>query len=72
MDDFKLVISSSPHINDADTIEKIMSGVVIALAPATLAGYTFGFHAFAVIIVSVLSAVLTEWIFQKLRNKPLL
>ncbi|HHY14177.1 MAG TPA: RnfABCDGE type electron transport complex subunit D [Thermoanaerobacterales bacterium] len=71
MDDFKLVVSSSPHINDADTIEKIMGGVVIALAPATLAGiYIFGFHAFAVIIVSVLSAVLTEWIFQKLRNKP--
>lgn len=72
MEDLKLIVTSSPHISDEDTIEKIMYGVLIALIPASVVGiYNFGFNAFAIIIVSVVSAVITEWLFQKLRNKPI-
>jgi len=48
-----------------------MRDVVIALLPATAAGiYYFGMGALKVIIVSIVAAVATEAIVQKLRNKP--
>ena len=72
MEELKLIVTSSPHISDEDTIEKIMYGVLIALIPAAVVGiYNFGFNALAIIIVSVVSAVITEWLFQKFRNKPI-
>lgn len=71
MDKEKLLITSSPHIRDDDTVEKIMYGVVIALIPASLIGvYYFGLHALVLIIASVAAAVATEAVFQKLRNYP--
>ena len=46
----KLIVSSSPHIHERETISSIMSDVIIALVPAALMGiYTFGYRAAVVI-----------------------
>ncbi|WIV10575.1 RnfABCDGE type electron transport complex subunit D [Proteiniborus sp. MB09-C3] len=67
----KLIASSSPHIRSDETISRIMLDVIIALLPATLASiYFFRFNALKLIVLSVLSAVITEAIFQKARKKP--
>jgi electron transport complex protein RnfD len=48
-----------------------MLDVLIALLPATLAGiYYFRFNAAKLILLSVLTAVLTEYLIQKLRKQP--
>jgi len=64
-------ISSSPHIKDVDSIPKIMYSVVIALLPAGAgATYFFGIHALWIILVSIVSALLTESLFQLVLKRP--
>ena len=72
MDDYSLITSSSPHIHSGESISKIMFTVAIALLLPTFAGvYFFGFRALGLVIVTSVAAILTEAIFQKLRNKPI-
>lgn len=72
MDDFKLIVSPSPHLRDADTTEKIMFGVLISLLPVVAASiYFFGWDAVRLILLGGASAVATEAIFQRLRNQPI-
>lgn len=66
-----LSVSTSPHLRSEDNIAKIMWTVNLALAPAALFGaWWFGINAFLVMLVSAASAVLFEYIVQKLRKKP--
>ncbi len=66
----KLSVSSSPHIRDTATTNRIMLDVIIALLPTTLAGLIlFGLRAFFVLSVSVISAVGSEFIFNKVTKK---
>lgn len=59
-------VSSSPHIRVKETTKSIMRDVVIALLPATFASvYFFKLQALLVILVSVLSCVGAEYIWQK-------
>jgi len=68
----KLEVSSSPHIAGDDTTAKIMWTVSATLAPAACAAvYFFGFEAFAVISVCIVSAVLTEVAMQKLMGREI-
>lgn len=63
-------ISASPHIRSRVTTGNIMLYVIIALLPATIYGiYTFGFSALSVVVITIASAVLTEYIYQKLMHK---
>ena len=63
-------ISSSPHIRSKVTTGSIMLYVIIALLPATIFGvYTFGVPALFVFLITTASAVLTEYIYQKLMKK---
>lgn len=63
-------ISSSPHIRSKVTTGSIMLYVIIALLPATIFGvYTFGLSALLVVLITTVSAVLTEYIYQKLMKK---
>ncbi|MBV4419421.1 RnfABCDGE type electron transport complex subunit D [Clostridium tyrobutyricum] len=65
-------VSSSPHVRCEESISKIMWSVNIALAPAAIFGiYHFGLAALKIMIVSILSAVITEAVIQKIRNKPI-
>lgn len=72
MNEQLLNMSSSPHIRHHLTTGSVMADVVIALMPATCFGiYRYGLHAFFILFVSVLAAVLTELIFDKIAKKPL-
>jgi electron transport complex protein RnfD len=65
-----LVVSSSPHIYGKDSILKRMGDVIIALAPVTLVAlYFYGLNAFFVILISIISAVLAEFLYQKVAGK---
>lgn len=68
----KLIIASSPHIHSGESIEKIMYSVAVALLLPTAGSiYFFGLNALSIILVATISAVLTEAVFQKLRNRPI-
>lgn len=61
-----LIVSTAPHVRSSLTTRKIMLNVVVALLPCAAAGiYYFGYRAAIVLAVSVLSAVLAEFIWQK-------
>jgi electron transport complex protein RnfD len=65
----KLILSSSPHVLGADSIESIMWSVVLSLLPAALVGiYFFGWDAFQVIVLSMASALGAETLYQKISN----
>ncbi len=58
-------VSSNPHIRSKISTSKIMLAVVIALLPTTIFGiWNFGLHALLLIVVTVMSAVLTELLFE--------
>jgi len=64
-----LLVSVSPHVRDETTTARIMWAVVIALVPASAMGvYFFGLHALYLILASVGTAVLTEFVVQKFRG----
>lgn len=66
-----LKVSSNPHIRSGAATGNIMLTVVLALLPATGFGiYNFGIRAFLLIMVTVLSAVLTEYLYEKLCKMP--
>lgn len=63
-------VSSNPHIRSKATTNGIMLAVVVALMPATGFGiYNFGMRALAVILVTVASTVLTEFLFGLYKKK---
>ena len=65
-----LKVSSNPHIRSKDTTAHIMQYVVIALLPATAFGvYNFGLHALLVILTTVATTVLTEYLYDKCMKK---
>lgn len=66
----KLKMSSSPHIRSKTTSANIMLMVTIALIPAAAFGvYNFKLPALIMLISTTVSAVLTEYIYQKLMHK---
>ena len=66
-----LTVTSSPHIRAADTSRSIMIDVLIALAPALIwAVYLFGFRALTMTLVSVLSCVAFELIYELIMRRP--
>lgn len=65
-------VSSNPHIRSKLTTSNIMLAVVIALLPATGFGiYNFGLHALLLIVVTVASTVLAEFIYEKLMRQKI-
>ncbi len=65
-----LNISSSPHVRSSLSTGQVMLDVVLALLPATVVGiYNYGLHAFLVILFSVATAVLTEYIFDRIAKR---
>lgn len=68
----RLVASSSPHIRSDETVSKVMLDVLIALVPAFIASiYYFGMSSIILTVLSVLSAVVTETICQKIMKRPI-
>jgi len=72
MDGTGLIVSSSPHQRTAVSTPIIMSDVILALMPASLAGvWFFGLRALGMMAVCVAAAVATEAVLEKLMRKPL-
>lgn len=72
MESGRLIISTSPHLRNRDSISKIMWIVIICLVPAVAAGvYFFGLRVLLLVLISVTTAVGTEAILQKLMRKPI-
>ncbi len=66
----KLTISSSPHIRLKESIPRVMWSVVLALTPAAIISvYLFGLSALRLIAVSILAAVISEVLWQKLMGR---
>ena len=66
------IVSGSPHIHDKESIHRIMWTVVASLIPAGIAGVIiFGLGALWVILVAILAAVSTEWVFGVLTKKKI-
>ncbi len=67
----KLIASSSPHIRSNETTQGLMLDVIIAMLPALVASvFYFGFNSVVLVVASVISAVITEYICNKLMKKP--
>ena len=67
-----LNVSATPHVRDKSSTKRIMFDVCLALLPACGFGiYNFGFRALLVLVVSVASCVLFEYMYQSLMNKKL-
>ena len=66
-----LNVDSSPHLKHADTTSSIMLDVIIALLPAFIFGrILFGWRATVLAVVCVASAVLSEFLWNKILKKP--
>ena len=66
-----LNLSSGPHIRDKLTTTQIMRIVTLSLLPATIVGVAVhGIHALLIVLLSVGTAVLSEFAFDKLCHKP--
>ncbi|MDX9715239.1 MAG: RnfABCDGE type electron transport complex subunit D [Dissulfurispiraceae bacterium] len=64
--DRQFLVSVSPHIRSEETTSRIMWSVSAALLPAAAMGaYFFGPKAVITICLSIITAVLTEFIYQK-------
>ena len=63
-------VSSNPHIRSKVTTGNIMLAVVIALLPAAGFGiYNFGLDALILILITVASTVLTEYLYELAMHK---
>ncbi len=67
-----LNVSSSPHVRDNSSTRRIMLDVCIALLPACVFGVVnFGMRALAVLVVSVITCVVSEYLFEYFMHRPI-
>lgn len=65
-----LIVSVSPHVSHKDSTASIMRDVIIALMPALLVSvYVFGIRALLVTLTSVLSCVISEYVFRRIAKR---
>ncbi len=61
-----LSVSPAPHIHSGMSVTKVMCDVIIALVPAVAASvYFFGYYVILIVVVSVASCTLSEYVWQK-------
>jgi len=64
------LLSPAPHVRDNKSVPGVMCVVMIALLPATIGGiYFFGLQAAILIALSVVSAVVTEFVMNKMMKR---
>lgn len=63
-------VTSSPHVRSKMSTNRIMLCVIIALLPAAIFGiYNFGPRALAVIVVTIASCLVSEYLFNKIAHR---
>ena len=66
----KLILSVSPHLTGWRTTQNIMLDVIISLCPAAVVSVIiFGLRALAVYAATILSAVIFEFLFDRIMKK---
>ena len=66
-----LTLSPSPHVRRGVTTARLMIDVLIALAPAALWGIAaFGWRAAVILILATGTAILAEFLIEKLLHRP--
>ncbi|MBF0423140.1 MAG: RnfABCDGE type electron transport complex subunit D [Magnetococcales bacterium] len=66
-----LLFTSSPHVHGGNSIPQIMQQVILALMPATLLSVLiFGWPALLVLVITTVTAMLTEYLMVKIRRRP--
>ena len=64
-------VTSSPHLREKATSQRIMQEVCLALAPAGIAGVIlYGFNAALLIAICVATCVISEYLWQRLTKQP--
>jgi electron transport complex protein RnfD len=67
-----MIVSPSPHIHDKETLNRLYILVIIALVPAVLASiYFFKGKALSLIVVTLISAVMVDFICQRILSQKL-
>ncbi|MBS4031069.1 MAG: RnfABCDGE type electron transport complex subunit D [Clostridiales bacterium] len=67
--EFKLVVSSSPHIRTPESIQSVMTDVLVALFPAALAGVIFfGWRGLITMVLGMVSAMVAEAVILREKN----
>ena len=70
--DNKLIVTAAPHITSADSTQKIMGRVCLALCPALVASVIiFGVNALVLTAVTVASCVFFEWAYCKIMGREI-
>jgi electron transport complex protein RnfD len=69
-DENKYLVSSSPQIHSKESTMKIMWTVSLCLLPAAIWGVMqFGLRSLFVLSLSIITAVLTEWVINKVQKQ---
>lgn len=67
--DKKMIVSSSPHVRTIESVQSVMTDVLIALFPvALMAVLLFGYRALVTMAVSVATAMLVEALWLRKRD----
>ncbi len=67
--DNKMIVSSSPHIRTIDSVQSVMTDVLIALFPVALMSVLlFGYQALVTMVIAVASAMLVEALWLRKRD----
>ena len=70
-DPAKLVLSTSPHVQEKDTVSCIMRKVLICLCPAVIASAVFfGANALRVIVLTLFFSLFFEWLCCRIAKRP--
>jgi electron transport complex protein RnfD len=65
-----LIVSTGPHLRDKDNVPQIMRDVLLALLPAVVGSVIFfGLRALFLCLISMLTAMLTEFLCKKMRGQ---
>ena len=68
----KLIVTAAPHITSADSTQKIMQRVCIALVPTLIASvFIFGINSLILTAVTVAACVFFEWAYCKLMGREI-
>ena len=68
----KLIVTAAPHITSADSTQKIMGRVCLALCPTLIASVIiFGVNSLILTAITVAACVFFEWAYCKLMNREI-
>ena len=66
----KLIVTAAPHITSADSTQRIMGRVCVALVPTLIASvFIFGINSLILTAVTVAACVFFEWAYSKLMGR---